>query len=115
MHNHLRVRDLPIKCLTKQVLDEYLEVFICEMAQVLKELMSQGEVLRHFEVLFLVEPSQRVWIDEATSRMSLKEFLPQLKGLIWRCNDFDLIFEVSDPTHCLTVLLKVDTLESIDN
>ena len=70
MHGHLWVQDLLIKCLTKQVLDNYLEVFISEMAQVLKELASQGEVLCHLEVLCLVEPNQRVWVDEATSRMS---------------------------------------------
>jgi hypothetical protein len=82
---------------------------------VLKELASQGEVLHHLEVLCLVEPNQHVWVDEATSRMFLQEFLPQLEGLIWRCNDFDLIFEVRYPAHCLTVLLKVDTLEPVDD
>ena len=63
------VRVLPIRGLAKQVLDEYLEVFISEMALVLKELASQGQVLCHLEVLCLVEPSQRDWVDEATSRM----------------------------------------------
>jgi hypothetical protein len=82
---------------------------------VLKELASQGEVLRYLEVLCLVEPSQRVWVDEATSRMFLQEFLPQLEGLIWRCNDFDLVFEVRYPAHCLAILLRVDTLESVDD
>ena len=69
VHGHLWVQDLPIRCLTKQVLDEYLEVFISEMAQVLKELVSQDEVLCHPEVLCLVERCLRVWVDETTSRM----------------------------------------------
>ena len=51
VHGHLWVWDLPIKCGTKQVLDEYLEIFISEMAQVLKELSSQGKVLSHLELL----------------------------------------------------------------
>jgi hypothetical protein len=82
---------------------------------VLKELASQGEVLRHLEVLCLVEPSQCVWVDEATNRMFLQEFLLQLEGLIWRCNDFDLVLEVRYPAHCPAVLLRVDTLESVDD
>ena len=82
MHGHLQIRDLPIRCFAKQILDEYLEIFINEMAQVLKELVSQDEVLRHLKVLCLVEPSQHVWVDEATYRMSFQEFLLQHKALI---------------------------------
>jgi hypothetical protein len=82
---------------------------------VLKELAGQGEVLRHLEVLSLVEPSQCFWVDEATSRMFFQEFLPQLEGLIWRYNDFDLILEVRYPALCPAIFLRVDTLESVDD
>ena len=82
VHGYLWVRDLPIRCLAKQVLDKYLEVFISKMAEVLKELASQGKVLRHPKVLCLVERCPCVWVDETTSRMLLQEFLPQLEGLI---------------------------------
>ena len=114
-HGHLRVWDLPIKCIAKQVLDEYLEIFISKMAQVLKELMSQGKVLSDFELLCLVEGCPRIWIDETTSRMLLQEFLPQLEGLICQCNDLDLILEVRDVAHCHAILLRVDILKSVDD
>ena len=47
--------------------------------------------------------------------MSVQEILPQLEGLIGQCDDLDLVLEVGDTANRLAILLRIDTLESVDD
>jgi hypothetical protein len=77
------------------------------MPKVLKELPCQGEILCHFEVLCLIKPCHCVWIYEGMSGMPLQKFLPELKGLVRRSTDLDLILKIRYPLYCHAILVEV--------
>jgi hypothetical protein len=47
--------------------------------------------------------------------MPLQNFLPELKGLVKKSIDLDLILKIRYPFYCPAILVEVDTLDSTDN
>jgi hypothetical protein len=77
----------------------------------------------HAKVKFFVILKFFTWLNLAivfgfirgTSQMPLQNFLPELKGLVKKSIDLDLILKIRYPFYCPAILVEVDTLDSTDN
>ena len=101
--------------MSKEMLNIHYEVVICEVAEMLEKFPSQLEFCGQHKWHLCLEHIPSIKVDQFASMVPLNELFPHGEVLIVHGDHSQLNLYIHKPVHDLSLLLRIDVLESIDN